>query len=140
MIKLRSLKDPSWQYGLIFHRIRIYPGIIGATDTVIDCYLDLIQDIACHPLYQERGQAFQPGNDRQRHRSVPVHRLHQELPTHLNLEPDSVQDFNETPGVARGTVSSRRHRRDVSGVQSSVGQLLNDSDIVSTSRYYTIWS
>ena len=87
--------------------MRIYPGIIGATDTVIDCYLDVIQDIACHPLYQGRGQPFQPGNERQRHRSVPVHRLHQELASHLNLEPDSIQDFNETPGAARGTISSR---------------------------------
>ena len=64
-----------------------------------------------------------------------MHRLHQELPTHLNLEPDSVQDYNETPGVARGTVSSRRHRRDLAEMQSSVGQLLNESNVVSKSIF-----
>ena len=86
----------------------MFPGICGSTDTVIDVYLDVIQDIACHPLYAKRdGNPRNGGADRPRHRSVPVHRLRQELASHLQLEPDSVvQDFDE-PDVARGTVSSR---------------------------------
>ena len=95
---------------MLAHRIRVFPGICGATDTIIDVYLDCIHDIACHPLYAKRDGGAQPGGgERPRHRSVPVHRLRQELASHLQLEPDSaVLDFNDSPAAARGTVASRR--------------------------------
>ena len=84
--------------------MRVYPGICGSTDTIIDCYVDKILDIACHPLYGRRESSPGGAEDRPRHRSVPVHRLRQELASNLQLEPDSVMD---DPGVARGTAPSR---------------------------------
>lgn len=90
---------------MIIHRVRVYPGICGSTDTIIDCYIDKILDIACHPLYGRRESGQQGGaEDRPRHRSVPVHRLRQEMASNLQLEPDSVI---EEPGLARGTAPSR---------------------------------
>ena len=72
---------------------------------MVDVYLDAIADIACHPLYSTRETPLQPnGVDRQRHRSMPVHRLVNEMASNLHLEADSIQDL---PEGARGTAISR---------------------------------
>ena len=93
------------QFGLLVHRVRVYPGICASTDTLIDIYLDSCEDLALHPLYSQRETPFQAnGQDKQRHRSMPVHRLVQEMHSHLNLEPDSLATQEE---VQRGNHASR---------------------------------
>ena len=92
------------QYCLLAHRVRVYPGICAASDTIVDIYIDACEDVAVHPLYSQRETPFQPGSghDKQRHRSMPVHRLVHEMASHLNLEPESYAQEN-----GRGARASR---------------------------------
>ena len=89
------------------HRVRVYPGICASSDTIVDIFIDAVEDVAVHPLYSQREVPFQAGNggDKQRHRSMPVHRLLNELHSHMNLEADSLA--SDTAEGARGAKSSR---------------------------------
>lgn len=92
------------QFSLMASRVRVYPGICASTDTLVDIYIDLCEDVALHPLYSQREVPFQPGNgnDKQRHRSMPVHRLVHEMASQLNLEAESF-----APEEVRGARASR---------------------------------
>ena len=98
------MKDPSMQFCMLAHRVRVYPGICASNDTLVDIYIDACEDVAMHPLYSQREVPFQPGNgaDKQRLRSMPVHRLVREMASNLNLEPES---FAQEDG--RGARASR---------------------------------
>ena len=93
------------QFCMLISRVRIYPGICANFDTIIDIYIDSCDDVATHPLYSQRDVPFQRGGeDRQRHRSMPVHRLVSEMAGGLNLEPESMLETQED---ARGTALGR---------------------------------
>ena len=105
----------------------MYPGICASSDTIIDIYIDAVEDVAVHPLYSQREIPFQPnGGDRQRHRSVPVHRLINELHSHMNLEVDSINP--DTAEGARGAKASRPN------MQMDLSQL-DDSNAGRVSRF-----
>ena len=88
---------------MLAHRVRVYPGICASSDTLVDIYIDACEDVALHPLYSQREVPFQPGHgvDKQRHRSMPVHRLVREMASNLNLEPESFAQ--EDPRGARAS-------------------------------------
>ena len=83
----------------------MHPGIVSSTDTIIDVFLDLCQDVACHPLYHSRDSGQNGGVERPRPRSMPVHRLISEMASGMNLEASSMVDAAHEN--ARGTVTSR---------------------------------